>query len=301
MPTTRFNSNIVLASRRMKVIRADAGPGSDSGSRFTSQMWSDYENRAIRDLITAEYTAGRISQTMPEYVKETAPFQITGSILYPGSVLKTPEQWHFLELMYTGTTGNPLMFSPLKRDVLRITNGLDGLVIPSYTHPVFWEEAGRLFVSPGLFGALSWNVIGRYVMTHQDITVNTSPTDNGSFSAIPGGTTLSYTSSIKTLAAMMNTPLTIADVNKRIFFWDSVRVYAGLIDSVTPFFASQTLVLKGDGLPLGDVPNVLGIVVSSLSPDTNDIILNNAWDGPIVDRMVDLAQMDSIKSQPQGT
>jgi hypothetical protein len=287
MSTTRAKSLIVNVARKLKDLRATAGADSDTGRRYTSAVLTNYLNRAIRDLIRSVYDADRtgFGAMLPEYVGTTTTFTISGL------VAKQPEQWHFLELT---TSDGLISFYPLLSDVMKVIGLQDRLIRPSYSRPVFWEEAGCLFVYPTTKnGTDPWSVKGRYVKAHQNITVDTSPTDAGNWSTGTGG----YTAATKTLVITMATNFASTDVNKRIFFRSATNVYAGMIDTKV---ANNTVTLRGDGLPAGDVasPGVIDAIVSSLSADTNDLPLNTEWDGELEDRMFKLALTDSVINQP---
>jgi hypothetical protein len=287
MSTTHFNSVIVNVARKLKDLRATAGADSDTGRRYSSALLTVYLNRAVRDLVRAVFDADRtgFGSTLPEYVGTTSTFTISGV------VVKNPEQWHFLEL----TTSDGLVsFYPLLSDVMKVIGLQDRLIRPSYTRPVFWEEAGCLFVYPTTKnGTDPWSVKGRYVKAHQNITVNTAATDAGNWSTSTGG----YTAATKTLVVTMASSFASTDVNKRIFFRSATNVYAGIIDTVVN---ATTVMLRGDGLPAADVtsPGVIVVIVSSLSADPNDLLLNTELDGELEDRMFKLALTDTVINQP---
>ena len=283
MATTRFNNNILEASRRVQQLRTSAGADGDTGANgilpTSSALWTAYENRAVRDLIREIFEkegAVGVYAKIPQYVLETTAFAVTTSVAL------NADQWHILEL--TDAT-KAIEFYRLKNDILKVLGNRHGTIIPSATRPVYWEEAGSLFVAPA---GSAFSCIARYLRTHQDITVNTAASDAGNFSTGTG----SYTASTKTLAIAMNANFVSTDINKRIFFRSAANVYAGIIDTV-PGVGSVTL--RGDGLPTGTIagPGVIHAILSSLSADPNDLILPNALDGEIIDRMVALARTDA--------
>jgi hypothetical protein len=49
-----------------------------------------------------------------------------------------------------------------------VRSGQDGIIVPSATRPVFWEEDGIVKT----LGILDANVIGRYIKLHADIVVD---------------------------------------------------------------------------------------------------------------------------------
>ena len=281
MSTTHANTIITNVARKLKDLRATAGADSDTGRRYSSALLTTYLNRAVRDLIRDIYQADRanFASILPEYVGTT------GAIINPYYVVKSPDQWHFLEV---ASSDGLTSFSPLLADVMKVIGGQDRLIKPSAARPVFWEESGRLYVYPS-----PRTIVGRYVKAHQDITVNTAATDAGNWSASTGG----YTAATKTLVATMATAFASTDVNKRIFFRSATNVYAGIIDTVVN---ATTVTLRGDGLPAADVasPGVIVAIVSSLSADPNDLQLNTEWDGELEDRMFRLALTDSVINQP---
>ncbi|HMD14791.1 MAG TPA: hypothetical protein VKI62_09215, partial [Bacteroidota bacterium] len=87
MPTTiRFDANILAASRRVQQIRVDPTSNGDGVFTFKSVDWQNYQNRAIRDIITQSYASlkFRFGDIIPQYVVESTPKSVSaGSVVMP--------------------------------------------------------------------------------------------------------------------------------------------------------------------------------------------------------------------------
>lgn len=282
MATTRFNANILEAARRLKDQRTSAGTSEDSSKRYKSAVLSAYQNRAVRDIIRETYEAlgEAFGDVIPEQVKTSGTLSLTA-----GVVAKPSDAWYALDLVKSDRT---VKFWKLPhRQVEDVLTGSDGLIVPSATRPVFWEEGQNVKTN----GLTSGNVIMKYVRAHQDISVITSATGNGTIYTTAND--LTWTAATKTLTVALQAGLlTSADVNKLLMFRTSGIVYVGRIESVS---GDLDVVLFGDGLPAGNiaVPNIIEFVVSDLQPDGNDLTLNAEFDGEIVDRMIEFGLKDA--------
>lgn len=175
--TTRFDNNIIVVARRLKDKRLDTVPplsSSDTGLRYSNALLSSYENRAIRDLILDRYAKGTALLEIPEYIATVASLAPNTTT---GILAKSDAQWHFVELI---STSPAVIFIPLAEDAqpLRVVSGRHGIINPTYRMPIFYEESGNLVVYPATSdGTTQWSLTGRYLKTHQDITIDTGAVD----------------------------------------------------------------------------------------------------------------------------
>lgn len=288
MATTLFNSNIIEFASRMKDARTSAAIAGDTSAnggptRYTSAQCARYENRSIRDLLLEWFQKlgpDHFEELFPEYVK-------TGSAitLVAGVVAKPVDAFIVLDLKKSdGTVKFRRLEQKLVQDVIMNT---DGLIVPSPTSPVFYEENGNIVA----LGITSGNVIPRYIVTHQDIAVSTVSAGNGKIKT--GGGTL-YTQATQTIGiCTMNVPFAAGDENKRIMFVDTSAgtvVYYARIASV---ISATSVSIYGDGLPPGDLFAATIPTVIVADNDITDLTLNQYWFGEVIERMIKFAMEDA--------
>lgn len=286
MATTKFNANIIEAARRLKSARTSAGPSEDSTKKYSSALLTQYENRAVRDLLKELYEAlgdKGFGDVVPEYIA-TSPALTLAS----GIVAKPADAWHITDLLKSDRTVKFHKIPSL--EVENVRSGQDGLIVPSATRPVFWEEGPNIYT----LGLTTGDVIARYVKTHQDITVITDAAGNGTIYTTAAN--LTWTAATKTVAIAAISIFSSADVNKLLIFRTSSIVYIGTIQSVTEVGGTTTnLVLSGDGLPAGNIaaPNIIELVMSDVGPGATDLKLADNHFGNIIDRMVAFGLADA--------
>ena len=81
MITTRFNTNILTAARKLQASRTVATAAGDASQRLTSARLADYENTAIRRILLEEYSSLGIPgfvATLPWYVRTSPEVIVTG-------------------------------------------------------------------------------------------------------------------------------------------------------------------------------------------------------------------------------
>jgi hypothetical protein len=277
MATTRFNNNILAAARRMKDVRATANASDDTGKRYTTAIWTEYQNRAIKDLILETYLAGpkQFPDVMPEIVKTSANITITAGVGdFPS------DAWLFIDLAKNDYS---VYIHKIFGDVTAVLAARHGTIVPSATEPYFYEELRKLYVLP----SAAYTVKGRYILTPAEIVVVTS-SGNGNYSTADGN----YTASTKTLVVTMNSAFVTADTGKHIIIMDNgtFKVHFAHIASVTN---GTTVVLEGDGAPTTDMSADAHVLVADTNPTTDDIRVSSIWDSNIVDRMVAYALQDA--------
>lgn len=282
MATTKFNAIILAAARRLKTPRAAATTDVEP---YTSAILTEYANRAVRDMLT-EHLKGmgeaRFAEFFPEYVKESGALALsTGVTAKPSDAL--------LVLDVVNDTKTLKFYKLAQPSVQSVRAGIDKLIVPSATRPVFFEENALIQT----LGVTTGNIIARYIQTHQDISPIITAAGNGNFNTAAG----SWTASSRTLAATMNAAFVAGDMNKRIMFRSATVVYAGWIERQV---TAGSVVVRGDGLPTANITagNVIDVMVSDLDPDASDLKLNAAWHGAIIDRMVALAMADARVTNP---
>ncbi len=286
MATTRFNSIIVAAARSLQAERTTAGPSGDSAANgFTSAVLSDYANRAVRDFIrdTFAQLKENFGNLIPEYVKRATLTLVAGVAALPSSA------WLVLDVQ---TSDHATKFTKLEsKEVDDVMAGQDGMMDPSASQPVFWQEGLNLYT----LGVTTGNVIVRYIMKHEDITVVTASTGNGTIYTTAANLTWTAATKILTVAGQLHMFGGADETNKIIIFRTAAIVYIGRIVSYRITIGSDCeITLSGDGLPGGDIaaPNIIEFVVSDFSPDVNDILLNDQHFGDIITRMLAMAHVD---------
>lgn len=167
MATTKLNNLIIAVSRRVGDARTDASSAGDSGRRITSALWVEYVNQALKDLLMEKFEALGVdgfADAFPEFVKTSSALTLTG-----GSVAKPADAWVFVELL---KSDGSIRFERVESSrVLQVKYGHDPLQVPSATEPAFYEEAGNVVALPSSVG--TWTVVGRYVVTPEDLVVVT--------------------------------------------------------------------------------------------------------------------------------
>ena len=106
MATTQFNLNILSAARKLKDARTTADASSDTGKRYSSALLSDYQNRAVRDLLTETYAklGADFGSAIPEYMKTSGALSLVS-----GSVAKPSDAWYTTDLsLNLGSSGTTL-------------------------------------------------------------------------------------------------------------------------------------------------------------------------------------------------
>ena len=283
MATTRFNANILAASRRLQQNRTQAGPAGDSGNRYTSARLSDYQNRAIRDLVRAGFEKGAdlFALRFPQMLKTSDLIAVDGlsTLAIPSSVWLIVDAW--------------LESKKLKRipdhRIADVRSGVDRLIVPSATEPAYYIENGGTYFLPA---PATGNLYYRFVQEHTDIVVSTAASGVGNKNTANG----TFTAATKTLTAAMTIAFASADVGKRVIF-STVNGIGGLTGVYESLIYSQTsataVVLGGSGdyLPIAD-ETVSAVLVSDYTPDISDIILSRYEDGAIIDLMVQYAMQD---------
>ena len=298
MATTKKNSIILVAARRLKDARTSAGSSSDTGAVYTSAILSDYCDRAVREFLKEKLlTLGKeeFARQFPEYIKTS-----TTLTLAAGSVAKPSDCWFVLDLHKTDLS---VKFEPLEPDevgsVLTSDAGLDNA---SATHPKFYEEGSNIKT----LGVTTGDVYARYIRTQPDITILTAAAGNGTIYTTSANLIWTAATNLLTIAAI--SILDSDDINRLIMFRTATIVYVGRITAVSETGGTTTLVtITGDGLPAGNLtaPNIVEFVVSDLWPEDTDLDLNDNHFGEIIDQMVQFAEEDAIRivrasSMPQS-
>lgn len=276
MFSTRFNENILRASRKLQERRTVATAAGDvSGSRYTSALLQDYQNHAIRRLLLERMSAlgvERFAAAIPEYVSTTPELTLTGeSTPIPADCWLVESVW---------SAGKRFYRVP-EASIARVKAGADPLIVPSADESYFFQEGGLIHFLPALASA---KVFVRYVRAHVDLVVTESPSDLGFVNIAPG----TYTAATKVFTVTLNHALTSADVNSPFLFYDGTTVYSGFILSVA---SGGVFVGAGDMLPAVDKA-VTTILIASTTP--GDIVLADSFDPQIVALMVEAAREDFV-------
>ena len=287
MATSLFNGLIITASQRLKDARTDPTVNGDIGRRYSSSLLQKYANQAVRDLLLAQLNASsdKFSADFSDYVKPGNQLALTqtttGGVTY--GIVPTPAE-AFLVISLQTTAG--VKFRHLKAtEIQDVKLGVDGLIVPSATNPVFWEENGSIWT----LGVVTGNVIPRYVRTHQDITVSTSAAGAGKKNSGNG----SYAAASQTLTiAMTGNFVQGTDENDRIMFWDNAasKVYYARIGSIP---STGACTLLGDGLPTVDIAAGNITICMMATNDITDLILDQSWFEQVLDGMLKYAMIDA--------
>lgn len=282
MASTRFNNNILVAARRLQQNRSVAGPGGDTGNRYTSARLSDYQNRAIRDLIKAKYDAAPevFPLRYPQMMKTSDPFTINAltRIAIPSDVWLVTELW----------LGSLKFKKVPDHRIGDVLSGVDRLIVPSVNEPAFFTENGYMYFLPdtGLTGEVKY----RFVKEHADIAVNTAASGVGNKNTANGA----FTVATKQLTAAMSIAFADSDVGKKIIFAtvNGIGTLTGVYESLIFAKVSATEVtIGGDYLPTAN-EIVSTVLVSDYTPELSDIQISKYDDGAIIDLMVGLATTD---------
>lgn len=277
MSTARFSNNILKAARKLQDPRTLV---TDNGSRFTSAVMVDYENRAIMEFLRDKYKelGVEFAKTIPEYVKTSSPIPISS-----GKITRPTDCWVLLDVL---ASDNSKEYDSIgDRKVSDVLTGRDGLFLPDSSNPLFYEEGNYIYILPS---TVTGNIILRYIKKHTDIVISSGASGDGNYSPLIG----SFTLADKSITITMNTPFTSDDIGKRTLFRDTTTVYDG---TIVGFVAADEVIVDSDNLPSGDIAVQL-MLVSDLSPDITDIQFDESFDAEIVDRMVDLANKDTVRN-----
>ena len=287
MATTLFNNIILTFFQRVKDARTDPTVNGDIGHRYSSSLAQKYANQSIRDLLLEQFTASpaKFATLFSDYVKPGSILTLTSTAIGSSTlgVVLTPAE-AFLIISLETSAG--VKFRRLKTtEIQDVKLGIDGLIVPSSTNPVFWEENGNIYTK----GVVSGSVYPRYVKTHQDISVSTASAGAGKKNSGNG----SYATASQTLTiAMSGNFVQGTDENNRIMFWDNnaSKVYYARIGSI-PSTGSCTLI--GDGLPSADI-TAGGITICMMATnDITDLILDQSWFESVLDGMLKYAMIDA--------
>lgn len=285
--TTVFNQLILSVARRLKDSRATADSSSDSGKRYTSAILSEYVNRSIRNLLLEsfqKYGQKSFIELFPEYLTIGSDISLTN-----GVGARPVDCFMILDLAQKTTN---LKFRRLEQNnVQDIVSGIDSIIIPSATKPVFYEE-GSSFKTLGLT-TTGTIVIPRYIKTHTDISP--SVTTAGSVKVATSVSASTFVSSTRTLAVVTISPVFSSnDIGKIVVIVDdSGNVYFCKIESIV---SGSSVVLADSGLPPGTfiAGEIASIYVSADTQNvTSDLALNAYWHGEVIDRAVNEANQDA--------
>jgi len=291
MATTKKNSLILAAARKIKDERTSAGTSSDTGAKYSSALWSEYADRAVRDFLTDQLvTLGKeeFARKFPEYIKTSTTLTLSS-----GSVAKPSDCWFVIDLSKSDLS---LKFEPLEPDeVGSVLVGEAGLDNATASRPKFYEEGANIKT----LGLTSGDVIARYIRTQPDITVLTATAGNGTIYATAANLTWTAATQLLTIDAV--SILDSDDLNRLIMFRTATVVYVGRISAVSEAGGDTLVTIAGDGLPAGNISpsNIIEFVVSDLWPEDTDLKLNDNWFGQIIDRMVAMAEADAVRLMQQ--
>lgn len=278
MITTRFNTNILTAARKLQASRTVATAAGDASQRLTSARLADYENTAIRRILLEEYSSLGIPgfvATLPWYVR-TSP-----EVIVTGPPIDLPaDGWMVESVVAAGVKFR----HALPHQIAGILAGTERVLVPSAAEPVWWQEEGFVQVRPAL---VATPVTLRYIRRHEDLAVLDSPATSGKINLAPG----TYVAATKTITVSMNVALSSADINKRFSFYDGAIVYDGFVVSVPE---TTALIAGGDALPSVN-KTVVTLLLSDNSP--GDILLPDSYDPRIVAYMVEAALTDAKLNQ----
>lgn len=283
MATTKLNSLIVEAARRLKDQRSTAASSDDTGKVYNSAVLTGYANRAVRELLRElfEQYGEKFGDLVPEYMRTSSALTLAA-----GVTAQPADAWFVLNLVKSDRT---VKFHKVPSNIVEdVRSGEHGTIVPSLTRPVFWQEGGSIYT----LGVTTGDVIGRYVRVHPDLSVITTAVGNGVIYATAGN--LTWTAATKTLTVSGGAgTLTSADVNKVLMFRTATVVYLGRIQGVS---GDMDVVLYGDALPTGNIlpSNIIEFVVSDRDPDSNDLALGNIWFPIVLDKMVRMGREDAL-------
>lgn len=279
MATTNFNSILLELARKLKDARTSAAASDDTGKRYTSTILSLYINRAVRDMLIEFLLKNgpkAFTETFPAYVKTGS-----GIVLSSGVGAKPSDCLTVIDLRSSSAK-----FERIPQNIVSdVVAGVDGLISPSASMPVFYEEGANFYT----LGITSGTVYPRYIVTPTDIVVSVVVPGSGKWRTAGGG---SFTVATNTLSGVtMSTPFASGDENKKIMFYDSLgaKVYFAYISSVV---SGTSVVVYGDGLPGTDITgDITSVLVAD--NDSSDLKLNAYWYGEVIDRAIKYANEDA--------
>ena len=144
MITTRFNTTILTAARKLQASRTVATAAGDASQRLTSARLADYENTAIRRILLEEYSSLGIPgfvATLPWYVR-TSP-----EVIVTGPPIDLPaDGWMVESVVAAGVNFR----HALPHQIAGILAGTERVLVPSAAEPVWWQEEGFVQVRPAL-------------------------------------------------------------------------------------------------------------------------------------------------------
>lgn len=292
MATIRFNKNILRAASKVGQKRKGAGPSDDMNNRISSELWSLYQNNAIRKIIreTFQSYGENAALQIPEYVTESGELVLTS-----GYVTVPADLW--FDLSVVNAAGDLIFRRIPPKDLPAVLAGKHGMYKPSQTKPYYYMEGTKIYVLPS---TLTDNIIIKYIKRHEDITVNEATSGAGNYMSGASGT-WDYTTNKITATMAIN--FSANDVNKPYMMIAELKpgagggnkIFSGFVESIID---NTNAVLKGDGSPVGDViQSVLEFLISYVGPDSSDIQLKSWYDDLIVELMVEEAKNDKKISQ----
>jgi hypothetical protein len=283
MATTILNSLIIQASRMIQEYRTDAGTGGDSNKRFKSSNWTDYTNRALRDLLRdklAQLGSKQFAEQFAEYIKTSGVLTVVS-----GSVSKPSDALWVLEVAKSDLS---IWYDRVpEEEVMSVKTGRNMMIVPTSTKPVFWEENGSI----NTLGLTAGNIVARYIEAPSALAVITSAAGNGKKNTANG----QYTAATKLLQATMSTGFAAGDENRVVMFYDNAagKVYYGTIASVKD---ADEVYLSGDGLPAANIAAGSVTIVLMEQLQDADVKLKSIWHGELLERIVKYALADTIGS-----
>lgn len=151
MASPRFDAAIVAVSRRMN----DA-----SNTRWSETLVAGFLNEAIRDIYKETYMkfGSDIYYQMPDICKLSGDTTVTA-----GTFVMAADQWIVLEIKpKTGA----LYYRRITHNLLKVIQGLDGIIQPSSSKPYFYQLGRSIFT----LGVTSDTVHVLYVQQPADMT-----------------------------------------------------------------------------------------------------------------------------------
>ncbi len=281
MATTEFNTIVRNVARRLQEAQADAaGYLSGTFDTYSAALVAQYVNRAVSDLVLkkTEKLQDRVADVLPEMVRTSGALTLaTGRVARPVDCL----------FVLGGVTspGN-VYLTPLRGAQVSVAIArVDAKLKPSACEPMLYDEGGYL----NTLGITSGDIVVRYVVKHQPITISEAAAGNGKWLTGADG---AYTASTKRLAGTFSTVLAAGDAGKQVMLRTATKVYHATIASVV---SGTIAVLAGTDVPAADVAagSVVAVLVSDLSPETTDLQLGAQWFTEIEDSAVRRAIADA--------
>lgn len=285
MATTQLNNLILRLARRLQDARSSASSSSDSGARFTSAMLTDYVNKGMKAFIQQmleKLGASGFQIALPEFVKQSAILTLSSA----GIVAKPTDAFMVLDLRKSDNSLKYQRLEPARVASILISG--DPMVLPSATHPIFWEENGFINVLP----AASAIVYARYIKIPTELAVGLTATTSGNWNA---SGTMTFT--LATMQLEVTNPYGVFsadDIGKRIFLRDAGKVYTGTISG---FISTTKVTLAGDDLPTGVTTTIVQVMVSDYLPDME---ASTIWHPIIEDFAFRIAQGDITMTLSEG-